>query len=204
LSFQICYICAELNYAMNYKLQDIAEIFTGYTFRNAIVHEPDGDIAIIQLKDLSADYQQIESFNTFCLPFSSYQKHLLQPNDIIFVSKGLNNFAIQFIQTYQKAIATATFIIIRPKNNQICSEYLTWYINQPAAQEQLHSGKEHRSTVFSITIKTLAELSIEVPSLDKQRIIGKIATLNYQQKTLSIQLAEKRKTLLDNLLTKKI
>ena len=77
------------------NLIELNGLFSGYSFREKIEHNPNGDVGILQMKDitdnyLSFDYQNIDKSNDFIFK----DKFYLKKNDILFVSKGVNNYAI--------------------------------------------------------------------------------------------------------------
>ena len=79
--------------------------------------------------------------------------------------------------------------------------YLAWYINQPKAQvyfERQASGTITRM----IHKKALAEMEIELPSLDRQKQVVTIARLAAREQELIRLLAEKKKSYINGILIK--
>lgn len=176
-------------------LKDISEVFSGHTFRERIENNPGGDCFVIQLKDLDLPNQKIKSLPHLMKSEGIYEKHFLQPGDILFIAKGSNNYALTFHEGY-KAIAASVFFIIRTKSEKINPFYLSWYINQPPAQEYIHKGKEG-TMVTNIGKNTLENLPVEVPSLDVQKKIAKLHELMQKEIFISEAILKKKKLFIE-------
>ena len=74
-------------------------------------------------------------------------------------------------------------------------EYLAWFINQSAFQEQLRGVIKgtHTPLVAKADIKNLL---VELPPLDRQEVIAKLNQLGDQERQLLVALAEKRAALI--------
>ncbi|MDR9374857.1 MAG: hypothetical protein RI565_08325, partial [Schleiferiaceae bacterium] len=69
-------------------LNHITHLFSGYSFRGKVKHLPQGDLAVIQLKDLQEDYSTIGTQLTRVNAEAVKRKYYLQKGDVLFVSKG--------------------------------------------------------------------------------------------------------------------
>ena len=176
-------------------LKDISEVFSGHTFRERIENNPEGDCYVIQLKDLDMQNQKIKEQPHLVQSKGIYEKHFIQPGDILFVAKGSNNYAITFYEGY-KAVAASVFFIIRIKDEKVNPFYLTWYINQPPAQEYIHKGKEG-TMVTNISKVTLENLPIEIPTLETQVKIAKLHELMRKEFFLSEEILKKKKLFIE-------
>ena len=161
---------------METQLQYIATIQTG-VFAKPVLH---GKVVYLQAKHFDENGQLLD----LIIPDLSYSnqiiKHILIDGDVLFAAKGSKNFATQYQNKNGMCVASSTFLVIRLKddfkNTQIMPEYLCWYINQPKTQEQL-KAKARGSSIQSISKMDLLELDISIPSVEKQRIIAKVDTL---------------------------
>lgn len=187
---------------MQIVLKNIAEIFSGHTVRGRVESDPTGDVYAIQLKDLAKHYSQITDFPHQIKSTGVPKNQILQKGDILFVSKGANNFALVFDKEYP-AIAISVFFIIRITNNKVDPYYLAWYINQDKAQGYLHTGKEG-TMITNINKATLENLEIEMPSLQKQNKISEIDKLWKREVDISEAIIERKKKLINNYLIKLI
>lgn len=152
---------------MKLKLQDIATINSGHTIRGRVDNDPLGDCAVIQMRDLDVEKHQLKDTSHRIKKQEVPQSQLLKSGDIIFLSKGANNYAFVYRKQYA-AVATSVFLVVRPNQERVSPEYLQWYLNQNATQIELQGKKEH-STVTNITKKTLEEIIIKVPSIQTQK-----------------------------------
>lgn len=173
-------------------------LFSGYSFREKIEHNPNGDVGILQMKDindnyLSFDYQNIDKVNGFIFK----DKFYLQKNDILFVSKGVNNYAIAIENINFKVVPSATFFIIRVDEKIIVPQYLVWYINQREAQNYLNE-KKAGTYVPNLNKQDIMELPIKVPPLKTQKSIAKTAVLLNKEIEILDKIKTNRKELIQN------
>lgn len=179
-------------------------LFSGYSFREKIKHDPNGDVGILQMKDikdnyLSFDYQNIDKVSDFIFK----DKFYLQKNDILFVSKGVNNFAIAIDDIDFKVVPSATFFVIRVDKKKVIPEYVVWYINQKEAQNYLNE-KKAGTYVPNLNKQDIMELPIKVPSLKTQKAIAKTAVLLNREIEILEKIKTNRKELIQNQLLKLI
>lgn len=179
-------------------------LFSGYSFREKIKHDPNGDVGILQMKDikdnyLSFDYQNIDKVSDFIFK----DKFYLQKNDILFVSKGVNNFAIAIDDIDFKVVPSATFFVIRVDEKKVIPEYVVWYINQKEAQNYLNE-KKAGTYVPNLNKQDIMELPIKVPSLKTQKAIAKTAVLLNREIEILEKIKTNRKELIQNQLLKLI
>lgn len=165
-----------------YRLSQIAEIITGYTFRSAISDTSDGNYKVIQAKDISDEIEindsnltkiNLEKFNTSALT---------KRDDILLTSRGRYQAAV--ITSSTPIIASSSVFIIRV-NEQIVNPYfLAIFINSPIAQvqlEKLTSG----NYIKSIPKFNLKNLIVQIPLLAVQeKIVNLNKNIKHQQSLL--------------------
>ena len=171
-------------------------LFSGYSFREKIDHNPEGDIGILQMKDiennyLNFDYQNIDKVKDF----SFKDKFFLNKGDVLFVSKGVNNYAISIEKIDFPIIASATFFVIRVNENKILSDYLAWYMNQSEAQNYF-SEKKAGTYVPNLKKQDILELPLNVPPLKTQNAIAQTAKLLNQEIAILEKIKTNRKELI--------
>jgi len=183
-----------------YKLGDIAEIRTGFAFRKKVEPEEDGEIYVIQMKNLDKNYTSIAEVPHKVKLDNKMEKHLLKEGEILFVAKGTNNFAFVFDKpnTYKKALASSTFFVLHTKSD-VVPEYLSWYINQQTAQRYFNKTLEGTSQ-RNITRKTLSLLEVKVPSMEQQKLIAELSVLSRREKDVLSLLRKKREMLIQTTL----
>ncbi|WP_299819459.1 restriction endonuclease subunit S [uncultured Pontibacter sp.] len=127
-------------------------------------------------------------------------KHLLQEGDVLFVAKGAGNSAVVYSSAFGPAIASSTFLILKPmktNNGVLLPDYLAWYLNHSTTQAYLKSQAKG-SSMLSISKKTLEELEVPVPSLQRQQQVLNIQRLRDREKLLTQRLEALREQLVQN------
>ena len=127
----------------------------------------------------------------------------MNKGDVLFVSKGVNNYAISIENVGFPIIASATFFVIRVNENKILSDYLAWYMNQSEAQNYF-SEKKAGTYVPNLNKQDIMELPIKVPSLKTQKAIAKTAVLLNREIEILEKIKTNRKELIQNQLLKLI
>jgi restriction endonuclease S subunit len=174
----------------------IEGLFSGYSFREKIDPNPNGSVGVLQMKDIQTDYsnfdyQSLDKVNEFQFK----EKFFLNKGDIVFVSKGVNNYAIVIEQLDFRIVASATFFIIRVDEKKIIPEYLAWYMNQKEAQNYF-SEKKAGTYVPNLNKQDIMDLPLKVPPLQKQNAIAKTAILLNKEIDILEKLKANRKQLI--------
>ncbi len=180
---------------LNMKLSDIAKVTSGVTFRSRIDHLEDGNVTVIQMKDLGSD-NIVHADSAICSYLDKVKEsQTIRENDIIFRSRGQTNTAVFVNKNIANAVLAAPLLRIRIDEARVLPEYLFWYLNQPEAQT--YFGTQARgSQVRMIGKADLDNMHIPLPSLEKQRIIAEIVKFSIREQELlkKIQAAKKQYT----------
>lgn len=184
---------------MHKKILEITDISTGQTFRKKVENNPNGEVSVIQMKDFNDSYTAISGTPNKVSVQDVSENQLLQQNDILFLAKGNHNPAFLFDYEF-KAVVVSLFFVIRVKSKDVLPSYLTWYLNNHTTQNLLMSAREGIS-VSNIKKSFMEELEVEIPSLDKQHLIGEVYQLSIKEnELLSELLAEKQKLVMSGLI----
>lgn len=176
-----------------FQLSHIAKsLSSGYSFRSKVEDVPDGDIAVIQMKDLDAETLKLDSKLDNILSDGVNPKYLLKAGDVLFLSKGARNAAIVYHGQFQKAIASSSFFIIRVNETVIVPSYLAWYLNSIKAEKHFVEQRVGTYT-HNVNRQTLESLELEVPEIKKQKVIAKLNLLSLREYLITREIAEKRK-----------
>ncbi len=187
---------------MKLKLKKLATVQTGYSFRSRLEASRDGEIAVIQMKDLQDDNTVNCSYLTKVDMKAVKNQHLVRKGDLIFRSRGLLNTSSVLIADPGKAVVAAPLLRIRvTKPEIILPEYLNWYISQHDAQVFLNSIAGG-TTQKMISKQAIEGLEVLLPSIEKQRAILDLAKLSVREQTLFHTLAEKREQYISTILMK--
>lgn len=176
---------------------------TGYQFREQIKNQPNGEFQILQMKDINEN-NVINKEETFTkIDLNLHDEGLLVKNgDILFRARGYNNYATLVTGLTKKTLVPSYFFILRAKEDVIISEYLVWYINQKTAQNYLKTNA--RGTIPAINKKALELLEVKIPALEIQKNIARVYSLSLKEIELLEQIKEKKKLLVETILSKKI
>lgn len=181
------------------NLGELAEVQMGYPFRSRLEHDPQGDVAVIQMKDIDdANRLHAEEAIRVTLP-KGKTHHLLCAGDLLFRSRGRSNGAAQVLEGIGPAVLSAPMLLIRP--HKVLPAYLCWYINAPATQAQLAALAEGTS-VRMISAEALKALEVPLPSQATQQRIVQAAALAEQEQTLLARIATLRQRLTTHMLMK--
>lgn len=184
---------------MNALLVDIAEVRMGYSFRSRLETDAEGDVAVIQMKDIDdTNLLHPEGLARIQMP-DLKDRHLVQERDLLFRSRGMTNSAALAGGGLGRAVLAAPMLLIRPKTEIVEPAYLQWFINHPATQAVL-SGQAAGTAVKMIGKSVLDGLVVALPPLDRQRLIVEIAQLASREAALLQELRERRKALLEGIL----
>lgn len=179
---------------MHKHLKTLADIRTGHTFRGKIVDDSQGDIRFVQIKDVKGQTSlQSESLPRMQWPGTG-EPPLLTEGDILIPARG-EHYDAAVIDGRVPSIATSQLFVLHPRSKNISSEYLVWYLNQPAARNHFRAHSTGTS-IAMLNKTTLGALLVPVPPLETQRKIVALQRLWEQEQLLTEQLLHNRETLL--------
>lgn len=171
----------------------------GYPFRSRLEHDPEGDVAVIQMKDIDdTNLLHAEEAIKVVLP-KGKTHHLLRTGDLLFRSRGRSNGAAQVLDGIGPAVLAAPMLLIRPHG--VLPAYLCWYINALGTQALLAALAEGTS-VRMISAETLKALDVPLPSSAAQQRIVQAAALAEHEQTLLARIATLRQRLTTHILMK--
>lgn len=122
------------------------------------------------------------------------QRFLLQQGDVVLLAKGNSIRAGYVTERIAKlcVIASANFILLKPKKNELLGEVLVAYFNSPAGQSLLNATSTG-ATIKNISLSNIKKLNIKVPALDKQNEIAELFHASNHAYQATINLAEQQK-----------
>lgn len=187
---------------MKFLLLDIAEVRMGYSFRSRLEVDAEGDVAVIQMKDIDdSNLLHPEGLARIQMP-DLKDRHIVQEGDLLFRSRGESNSVSLVAGSLGRAVLAAPMMLIRLKADAVTPAYLQWFINQPATQTVLAS-QAAGTAVKMIGKAALEQLEVAVPSLDDQRRIVEIGQLAAHEAQLMRELMGRRKALIEGILMRK-
>lgn len=198
----INYASSKLMQKIKMILADLADIRAGYPFRGALTPHIDGDVSVVQMKNV-AQGQSIP-WNELVRTYLTGKRNpdCLTKDDILFVAKGNRNFAVYVEKTTNSTVCSPHFFVIRLNGDApIMSEFLAWQINQVPAQKYFQKSAEG-SNVPSIRRHILENLSIVLPERVQQETVIKLAKSAQREKKLLNELISNREIQLSTLAKK--
>lgn len=187
---------------MKSLLLDIAEVRMGYSFRSRLEVDAEGDVAVIQMKDIDdSNLLHPEGLARIQMP-DLKDRHIVQEGDLMFRSRGESNSASLVGGSLGRAVLAAPMMLIRLKVDAVEPAYLQWFINQPVTQAALAS-QAAGTAVKMIGKAALEQLEVAVPPLDDQRRIVEIGQLAAREAQLMRELMGRRKALIEGILMRK-
>ena len=187
---------------MKVTIKNIAIVQLGYSFRSRLEVSKDGEVAVIQMKDLLDD-NTVGCNELVKIDMDAVKDHhLARKGDLVFRSRGLVSNAAILLEDPGIAVVAAPLLRIRiTKPDRILPEYLNWYLGQREAQVFLTS-RAIGTAQKMISKEVLENLEVLLPSLEKQKKIVALASLSVREQTLLSELAEKRKQYISMALTR--
>jgi restriction endonuclease S subunit len=181
-------------------LKKLATVQMGYSFRSRLETTPNGDVAVIQMKDLLDD-NTVDCEGLLKVNLESLKEHhLARKGDLVFRSRGQVTTAAVLLDEPGIAVVAAPLLRIRITiPDRILPEYLNWYISQRDAQIFLNS-RAKGTALKMVSKQALENLEISLPGIEKQKNIIEIASLSAREQTLFRTLSEKRKRYISKIL----
>lgn len=163
---------------METKLKNIAEIYTGFTQRPSDPDKPTDtfDFKTIQIKDLTKDQVVISEDQWSELEWAYDSKpQYLKYNSIIVVARGEPKAYVFKGNEVDQVAVSNQFIIVNLLNSDLKPEFLAWYFNHSQAMRTHFEMNSRGSLLMMLSISTLKEASIVIPSLKQQEEILQLA-----------------------------
>jgi Type I restriction modification DNA specificity domain len=171
-----------------YSLGDLADVQMGYPFRSRLENDPNGDVAVVQMKDIDdANRLHTESALKVSLP-TGKARHLLRAGDLLFRSRGRSYGAAQVLEGIGAAVLSAPMLMIRTRG--VLPSYLCWYLNLPSTQAAL-AALAVGTSVQMVSKESLVSLPVPIPDLERQRQVVDIFALARRVHTLATEIATK-------------
>jgi restriction endonuclease S subunit len=143
-----------------------------------------GDVYYLQARDFDSERKLIDSLSPVLTYSKSIESHFLTKGDVLIVVKGVSFLAAVYHEECSPAVASSVFSVVRIKDEKnVLPEYISWFINLPQTQNHL-LAQSKGSAIPSINKKVLLDLIVPVPSIQKQKLILKIAQLREKEKNL--------------------
>lgn len=176
---------------MKKKISQIAEIKSGFLFKEGVKPDKEGIVSVIQLKDIdengilnTSDLQRITLENVDHNDF-------VTAGDVLLKAKTNHPISAHVKDILSNTITTAHYFIIRIKVADVLPGYLAWYLNQRPAQKYFEKNAGG-TRIQVINKQVLGALEIVIPDMETQKRIEKICELHQREQNLMDALKEKK------------
>ncbi len=122
------------------------------------------------------------------------QRFQLEEGDVVLLSKG-NSIRAGYVTAEVanlNVIASTNFILLRPNEDKLVGEVLVAYFNSPAGQNLLDSISRG-AAIKNISLSSIKNLEIELPTLEKQQEIAELFHASNQAYQSTLDLAAQQK-----------
>jgi restriction endonuclease S subunit len=188
-------------------LEEIAEIKIIFVFRDkAPALSDNGNAYIFNIRDLISNWP----FSANILPKAFVDERKLVdavvPGDILLPGRGQSFPARHYSGEIGPILPAGQIYNIRVKDrNLVDPVYLAWYLNRADTQEAIKNSLTG-TTIPALNKSALQKISIQIPSLPKQRFISKLEHLFQKRVKIREKLntleAEQLEKICENLLEK--
>lgn len=181
---------------MIYRLQDLAYIRAGHPFRGSVPAVENGDIGVIQMRDISLDGSVAWSELVRTAIASLREPDWIQSGDVLFAARGAHNYALALEDVPQRSLCSQHFFVLRCKRHDVLPAYLAWHINRAPSQRYLASNAEG-SAQLGIRRAVLESMPIALPPLARQEALVRLAAAAVEEKQRYEALIHNREQQLD-------
>jgi restriction endonuclease S subunit len=152
------------------------------------------------MKDISS-VGELSLDRATCVQVPDSASHALKSGDLILKARGNVNSAAVVSEIQGEAIAAAPLVVIRLRSEAVRPEYLQWFLNHPTTQARLTAAATG-SYIPTVGKQALEELEIDLPPLEQQALIVRIASLATEEQALLARIASKRKDAMEQILVR--
>lgn len=187
------------------KLKNFVQINSGHVTREAIEPREDGTHRLIQGKDVDG-YRYTYSVGDLVRFTPNLRKSdiLLEPGDILFMARGVRNYAVLLEEIPDNLLAAASFFIIRVVGDGAIPAYVCWYLNQDRVRHYFAQSCGQGVLMPLVRRGVLEDLPVPLPDLETQASIAELDRLTRRERDLLERLAGKREQLVSALCLQKI
>lgn len=146
------------------RVKDFSNIRIGYAFRERLVDISDGNVMVIQPKNITPDglvFEKDEPLHTNVPP-----SKVLKEGDVLVVNRG--RFAAEVFTLSGAWVVPSSVLILSINTESVLPEYVALYFNSTKGQNMFRRHLE-QTTVPFISAKNLGAMDIPIPPLEHQK-----------------------------------
>ncbi len=165
------------------KIKEFSDIRTGHAFRERLLEQPEGNVSVIQPKDIHTDGTVTFSAGKPLRAKVSSPKHL-KKNDLLVVNRGRFAAAVFNFPAEANWIVTSSILVLSVRDESVLPEYIALYINSNEGQRLFRQHLEY-STIPFISTNNMAGMEIPVPSLVRQKALIEFRKITRKYESLT-------------------
>lgn len=151
----------------NKQLKEIAEVILGYTFRSKLEKQADGDVLVLQARNIIEDLL-IKEDDLLRVDLGNNRTNAFAKNDdVVLSSRGSFKAAVMKTDS-DSVIASSSVYLLRLKTEKVLPEYLAIYLNSDYSQKQIKE-KITGVVINALLKRNVEELEIVIPSIEAQK-----------------------------------
>jgi len=182
--------------AKNKLLSELGSVNIGFSFRGAIPAHADGDLLVVQARNILPD-SEIDKAATFTRTTSSLvgnKAQRLRKGDVLLTTRsiGPGGFRASVCgEIGENAVASSSICVIRLEDAAVLPQYLMLYLNSVPGQAALGRNSSG-SMVHALLLRHIRELEVPIPNMTGQRnLVGLLQNTKAHKRLL-----ERKKELL--------
>lgn len=192
-------------------LGDIADIRTGFTFREKVEEvSVGGNAYVAQIKDVRSAWEQNNTamLQAHQLPMINWEgkdNAFVSPGTVLLPSRGSKggyfraSCLVSGHPSELPVVVSSQFLVITPKQG-ILPEFLCWSLNRPEMQHWISEGAGSQGTsLVMLNAKLAKELELAIPNLSTQQKILHLNELWEKEQQLTQTLLNNRETMLQGM-----
>jgi hypothetical protein len=175
-------------------ISQLADIRTGFTFREASSGKQSGEILGLQIRDIR-NVKVIDPDHLSVINWQgSDQLPTLMPGEVVLAAKGSYNRAALFLGQQHQVIPSSQLLVLSVRDKgSISPSFLCWVLNYPETQRRM-AEFQSGTNIFSISKKALQALTIPLPSRQVQDQILRLDALLDEERRVTEALIDNRET----------
>lgn len=182
---------------MKYLLSEISKIYPGVHIKSTEFVDK-GTHVYLNLRDFDENDELNKELTR--VDFNGKPQFIVDKNSILF-SVRIKFNAFQLPETTQEQfVASTSFVILKPDENRILKDYLIWFINHSKELKKLNETQTKSTRMPYLNLKTIQNLVVDVPCIEKQKEIVQINKLLEKEKKLTHKILELKEIYIQNLL----
>lgn len=174
------------------RITDIAEVRLGTSFRERVLHEPNGKFLVVQGKDVGADGSLVlEGMARVTDVPGKGAPDTLTAGELVFQTRGVSYRAASVPDPTPPMVAAGSLFILRPDASRLLADYLVFFLNLPTTQVILRQSATG-STIPNLRRDAIERLEVPLPSLADQQKLVAVGRLVRQQADIEARLTNLR------------